>query len=137
MNRTFWGIPWSKVLAALAIALSACCLLCGYEFIRSVSQSLYIKAYGADRLPIVMAMGPIGTLLMVYGYGILLSFAGAKRAIFYTSFLSGLAIVACYLAINTGSRVATGFLYVFREAYIVLLVEQVWAFINSTVRRDE
>jgi len=131
------GIGWGKVAAALAIALSACCLLCGYEFIRSVSQSLYIEAYGADRLPIVMALGPVGTLLMVYGYGVLLSFAGAKRAIFYTSFLSGLAIVACCLAINDGSKIATGFLYVFREAYIVLLVEQIWSFINSTVRRDE
>lgn len=137
MSKTIMGIPWPKILAALTIAMSACCLLCGYEFIRSVSQSLYIKAYGADRLPVVMTLGPIGTLLMIYGYGVLLSFAGPKRAIFYTSFLSGLAIFACYLAINAGSRIATGFLYVFREAYIVLLIEQVWAFINSTVRRDE
>jgi hypothetical protein len=137
MNRTLLGIPWSKATAALTIALSACSLLCGYEFVRSVSQSLFIKAYGADRLPIVMTLAPVGTLLIVYGYGVLLSFVGAKRAIFYTSFLSGLAILACYLSINAGSRVATGFVYVFREAYIVLLVEQVWAFVNSTVRTDE
>ena len=125
------------MLAALTIAISACCLLCGYEFIRSVSQSLYIKAYTSDRLPLVMALGPVGTFLMIYGYGVLLSFVGARRAVFYTSFLSGVIILTCYMAINAGSRVATGFLYVFREAYIVLLIEQVWAFINSTVRRDE
>ena len=137
MNRTLLGIPGNKLLAALAMALSAGCLLCGYEFVRSVSQSLYIKAYTADRLPIVMTLGPVGTLLAIYGYGALLSFAGPKRAVFYTSFLSAGVILACFLAINAGSRLAAGVLYVFREAYIVLLIEQVWAFINSTVRRDE
>ena len=137
MIKGFLLIPRRTMMSALAIAVSACCLLCGYEFIRSVSQSLYIKAYTADRLPLVMALGPAGTFLMIYGYGVLLSFVGARRAVFYTSFLSAVAILACYLAINAGSRLATGFLYVFREAYIVLLIEQVWAFINSTVRRDE
>jgi len=41
------------------------------------------------------------------------------------------------MAIHQGSRVATVFLHVLRESYIVILVEQVWAFINSTVRKDE
>jgi AAA family ATP:ADP antiporter len=123
-----------RILAALAIALSACALLCGYEFLRSVSQSLYIKTYGADRLPAVMALGPLGTLALIYLYGRLLSIAGAYRAIVYTAVFAYAVILLCFQAISAGSRIATGVLYVFREAYIVLLVEQIWSFINSILR---
>jgi len=84
-----------------------------------------------------MALGPIGTLLMVYGYGHLLSVVGAKRTIVLTTLLSGFVVLACHSAIQAHSRLATGVLYVFREAYIVLLIEQVWSFINSTVNAGE
>jgi hypothetical protein len=47
------------------------------------------------------------------------------------------AIVGCHAAIVAGSKVATGVLYVLREAYIVLLVEQVWSFVNSTLSTGE
>jgi len=126
--------PWQ---AALTIGVAALCLLFGYELVRSVAQSLYINAYGASKLPIVMALGPVGTLLWLYGYGLLLSWWGARKAILSTCFLSALALLGCWWAIRHGSRVATGVLYVVREAYIVLLVEQVWSFINSTLRRGE
>jgi AAA family ATP:ADP antiporter len=126
--------PWQ---AALTIGVAALFLLFGYELVRSVAQSLYISAYGAAKLPLVMALGPVGTLLWLYGYGLLLSWWGARKAILSTCLLSALALLGCWWAIRHGSRVATGVLYVVREAYIVLLVEQVWSFINSTLRRGE
>ena len=60
MTRPFIGIPADKWVASLAIALSAMCLLCGYEFMRSAAQSLFIGAYTAKNLPVVMMMGPVG-----------------------------------------------------------------------------
>jgi ATP:ADP antiporter, AAA family len=134
---TIMGIEARRVWAAGAVAMSAMFLLCGYEFVRSVSQSLFVKAYGAESLPAVMALGPVGVLLMIYGYGRILSVTGAKRAILLSSLLTGLAILVCHAAIRGGSRAATAILYVLREAYIVLLVEQIWAFINSTVSVGE
>lgn len=53
------GVRRDRVDAAAAIAVSAAFLLCGYEFVRSVSSSLFIHAYGAKNLPIVMALGPV------------------------------------------------------------------------------
>jgi AAA family ATP:ADP antiporter len=135
--RFLADIPLKRVAAAFWIALAASFLLFGYEFIRSVSQSLYIGAYGAARLPVVMAAAPLGTLLVIVLYGRLLSLAGPRRAILLTTLLSAGLILACAQAIRGGSRVATGVLYVFREAYIVLLVEQVWSFINSTLCQGE
>lgn len=112
-------------------------LLCGYEFIRSTSQSLFIGAYGVRRLPIVMALAPVFTLLLVYGYGRLLSRSGPRRAMLLTCLLSAAMILACHAAILAGVHVATGLLYVFREAYIVLLIEQIWSFLNSTLPAAE
>ncbi len=126
--------PWQ---AALTIGGAALFLLFGYELVRSVAQSLFIAAYGSSRLPVVMALSPLGTLVWLYGYGWLLSRWGARKAILSTCLLSALALLGCWWSIRQGSRVATGVLYVVREAYIVLLVEQVWSFINSTLRRGE
>lgn len=133
----FCGVRTDRLAATAAIALSASFLLCGYEFVRSVSSSLFIDAYGAKNLPIVMVLGPVATLALIYGYGRLLSVAGPRAAILATSAFSALVILGCFVGIRAGLRPATAVLYAFREAYIVLLVEQVWSFINSTVRADE
>lgn len=118
--------------AAAAIGGAALFLLFGYEFVRSASTSLYVHAYGSDRLAVVMALAPLGTLAILYFYGWLLSQIGPRRALLATSLLSGLGIAACYAGVRLGLRPFTGVLYVLREAYIVLLIEQYWSFINST-----
>ena len=136
-GRLFLGIRTGQIVAAAAIAVSAAFLLCGYELVRSVSASLFIGAYGARNLPYVMALGPLATLALIYGYGRLLSVTGPRTAIMATSAFSALVILSCFAGIRTGSKPATAVLYAFREAYIVLLIEQVWSFINSTVRVNE
>ena len=126
----FAGRP---VAAALTIGLAALFLLCGYEFARGVSVSLFIDVYGTDRLPVVMAVSPIAILLFLCGYGWLLTRLGSRRALLISSLLSGAGIVVCYIAILQGSKLAVGALFVLREGYIVLLIEQYWSFINSTL----
>jgi AAA family ATP:ADP antiporter len=131
------AISARTVATALAIGAAAMFLLCGYEFVRSASTSLYLEAYGSNRLAFVMFAVPFGTFAMLYVYGCILSWVGPRRALFITSILSGLGIAACYAAIRAGSHFATAILYVLREAYIVLLVEQYWSFINSTLRSGQ
>jgi len=118
------------------MATAAGFLLCGYELLRSASNTLYKGAYGAENLPIVMAIMPFGIILAVYIYGRVLSWIGPRKTLFATSIISGLILSLCYLAIRSGSDVATGVLYVFREAYIILLIEQYWSFLNSTLKSD-
>ena len=131
------GLSGRALWSGLAIAGAAFFLLIGYELIRPVSSSLFIEAYTSKNLPLVMFLSPIGTFGMLYFYGWVLSLVGAKRALFMTSLLSGLAIALCYMAIVAGVKPATGLLYILRESYIVLLIEQYWSFINSTLRVDE
>ncbi|HEY3323807.1 MAG TPA: hypothetical protein VGP72_25370 [Planctomycetota bacterium] len=123
-------------LAAAAIAFAAAFLLCGYELVRSAASTLFMEAYGKDALPIVMAIMPAGVLLMLYGYGRLLSWLGPRRTLLTSSLISGAAILCCYTGIRAGWRPAAGILYVVREAYIVLLVEQYWSFLDSTLGHD-
>ena len=121
----------SPLAAAAPIALAAMFLLCGYEAVRSTANTLFKAAYGAEALPYVMMLMPLGVIGMLYGYGRLLSRLGPRRTLLATSLLSGLGIGACFLAIQAGSKAATGALYILREAYIVLLIEQYWSFLNS------
>lgn len=126
-------IPRNILFAAFAIAAAGSFLLCGYEFIRAVSDSLFIGAYGADNLPWVMASVFPGVYLMIFLYGRLLSWIGANRALLVTSLLSAVMIVSAYGLIMKGFTIAAAIIYVFREAYIVLIIEQYWAFVNSTL----
>ncbi|MBI4211581.1 MAG: hypothetical protein HY540_02990 [Deltaproteobacteria bacterium] len=126
-------IPRKHLLAGLLSAASAGFLLCGYEFLRSTSYTLFKGAYGVDNLPFVIALLPIGAFLILYLYGQLLSLFGPRRTLLLTTLGSSLVMIACYLAIQAGSSVATAVLFVFREVYIVLLIEQYWSFINSTL----
>jgi AAA family ATP:ADP antiporter len=121
----------------LAIGGAAAFLLFGYEFVRAVSSSLYIGAFGAERLPIVMALSPVATVAFVYVYGLLLSRLGARHALSVTTLASAAVVTACYVALQARFSLAAGVLYVFREAYIVLLVEQYWSFINSRVSQGQ
>lgn len=126
--------PW---YAAGAIGLAAAFLLCGYEFVRSTSTNLFLEAYGKDRLPQVMALVPVGVVLALYAYGRLLSGLGPRRTLMATSLFSALAIALCYVSIRLGSRPATGVLYIVREVYVVLLIEQYWSFLNSTLGLEQ
>jgi len=121
------------LFAGLAIAGAASFLLCGYEFIRAVSTSLFLEAYGAGNLPWVMSAVPPGVYLMIYFYGRLLSRLGPSRALTATSLLSAGLMSSAYLLLIDGYAFASAVIYVFREAYIVLVIEQYWSFVNSTL----
>ncbi len=129
----FVNLPRRILFAAFAISAAASFLLCGYEFIRAVSESLFIAAYTSENLSRVLAAVLPGMLLILYIYGRLLSWLGAKRTLAISSVLSGTLILGCYFALLNDVRFATAILYVFREAYIVIVIEQFWSFVNSTL----
>ncbi len=130
-------LPKRLFLAALAISSAGGFLLCGYEFIRAVSTSLFIEAYGAVNLPWVMFSVPPTTFLLLYVFGRILSRIGANRALLLTSLLSAGLIGGSYILLLRGLALAAAVIYVFREAYIVLIIEQYWSLVNSTLSSDQ
>ena len=129
--------PRRLIFAAISISSAACFVLFGYEFIRSVSSSLFIEAYGAENLPRGMVAVPPSMIVMLYCYGRLLSWQGATRALAVTSLFSAVVILGCYAALSRGMHFATAIIYVFREAYIVIVIEQFWSFVNSVLTTEQ
>ena len=80
---------------AAFMAVSAMFTLTGYEFIRSASTVLFKTAYGADKLPLVMAAMPVVVFFGVWLYSRLLGLLGPRRTLLVTSLGSGLSILAC------------------------------------------
>lgn len=125
--------PKRIIYAAFSISAAAAFLLCGYEFIRAVSNSLFIEAYTAENLPRVMVAVPPSLITILYLYGRILSVRGATVTLAITSVLSSALIVGCYIALINEIDFAAAIIYVFREAYIVIIIEQFWSFVNSTL----
>ena len=119
--------------AAVTIGLAAAFLFCGYECVRSTSNTLFKAAYGKQNLPVVMALMPLGLVAALYGYGRLLSWVGPRKTLLATTLFSALSLGVCYGAIHAGWKPATGILYILREVYVVLVLEQYWSFLNSTL----
>ena len=122
---------WRELLPVFYIGISAGFLLCGYEFIRSPSNSLFTRAYGKENLPLVQALMPLGVIAILFFYARLLTLLGPRRTLMVTSIGSGLAILGCYLAVDAGIAIFSGVLYIVREAYVILLIEQYWSLLNS------
>ncbi len=121
---------------AFMMAVSAMFTLAGYELIRSAATVLFKTAYGAENLPLVMAAMPFVVFAGVALYGWILSQLGPRRTLLVTSLGSGLIILACYLALMTGSKLITPVLFLVKELYIVLLIEQYWSYINSSLSSE-
>ena len=129
--------PRRLIFAAISISSAALFVLFGYEFIRSVSSSLFIEAYGAENLPRGMVAVPPSMIVMLYCYGRLLSWQGATRALVITSLFSAILMLGCYAALSRGMDFAAAIIYVFREAYIVIIIEQFWSFVNSVLTTEQ
>ncbi len=131
------GIESRRLAAAVAIAAAAAFLLFGYEAVRSASTSLIVAHYDTASLPWVMALSPVGTVVMLYGYGLLLTWLGARRTLAACSLISAMVLALCWAALPFAGGPASALLYILREGYIVLIIEQYWSFINSTLRPAE
>jgi AAA family ATP:ADP antiporter len=124
------------ILLALLMAIGAGFILCGYELIRTTSNTLFVTVYGKDALPFGMALIPIGVTLALYYYGRLLSLIGPRRTLLVTTLLSIVTMALCYVGIRLGMRAARGVLFVFKESYVVLLIEQYWSYLDSLLNRQ-
>jgi ATP:ADP antiporter, AAA family len=125
------------LISMLALSFSIAFLVAGYEFIRSAAESLLIYHYGVANKPYAMAMVPFAMALFIYGYGRLLSLLGSKKAFLASILFSMILFVVFFIGLKNGYKPFAFLLYLFKEAYIVILIEQIWSFINSTLKTSE
>ncbi|MBI4352056.1 MAG: hypothetical protein HY550_11505 [Elusimicrobia bacterium] len=115
------------------------CLIASYTFIRSAAASIFIAELGAGKLPYAMTAELLGMVALIYGYGLLLSAKGARLTALYCCFIACAAFICAYglSAAGRAGGAAAFFLFVFSEIYIVVLAEQFWSFINSSLNGSQ
>jgi len=123
--------------AVFLAGLSAMFLFCGYEFIRSPAESIFIEQFGAGAKPYAIACVPFMMAAMIYGYGFLLSRVGARKAMVASMLGSSAFMFLAWLGLGVAGRWLTFLLLVFKESYVVIIAEQYWSFINSVLKDEE
>ncbi len=126
----------AAVVFSLFMSCAAAFILCGYEMFRSTANTLFMTGYGKGSLPLVMGLVPIGVTLALYVYGRLISWLGPRRTLRITTLGAVLTLLFCYLGVRAGIKPLRGVLFVFKESYVVLLIEQLWSFINSRLSKE-
>ena len=121
---------------ALMMAGTALFTLAGYELMRSAATVLFKQTYGAENLPFVMAVMPFVMFFGVMGYGKLLTAVGPKRTLNLTTLMSAGTILICWLLYRAGLVWVTPVLFLVKEFYVVLLIEQYWSYMNSQLSKD-
>ena len=124
-------------LSILSLCVAGFFSLCGYEFLRSTSASLFQATFGVSQLPIAMASIPIVLVIALYFYNKSLTHMGARRTLLLSGIISFVILFACVVGLHFENRYATAIFYVFREVYIVLIIEQFWSFFNSSLKVAE
>ena len=123
--------------AVFLAGLSAMFLFCGYEFIRSPAESIFMDQFGAEYKPYAIACVPFMMAAMIYGYGRMLSAVGAKKAMVVSMLGSAAFFVLAWAMLGSAGRWFAFFLLVFKESYVVIISEQYWSFINSVLQDEE
>ncbi|MCX6560743.1 MAG: MFS transporter [Candidatus Aminicenantes bacterium] len=123
--------------AVMTIVAAATLALMGYEMARSAASSIFLAHYHASRLTEALMLLPLVMILLTYAISRLLRRFGPSATYALTLVVSGLVLAATATAARRGVRGSAFVLYVFAQAYIVLIVEQSWAFINSLFSTED
>lgn len=118
-----------------------------YGVVRPIAYPLFVQSFDASDILWGMALLPVLVTFMLWVYGVALSRYGPRQTLVLSSIVSVVLLLipsfchsssaATLITAVGGTPVAWAsasafFLYVWKDAFIVLLVEQFWAFANST-----
>ena len=116
--------------------ICAFCITADYGIVRPVSNSIFLTQHGSDFFPYAwLAIVPLN-FLMVELYNRFLSRIGVKRM--FITILLVVALVNTFCAITmTKLPFVAFFFYVWKEIYVVLLFQQLWSVIHSTIQMNQ
>ena len=117
--------------------MSGFMVLGGYEFARSASVSLFQTHYGSKDTPYLLLFVPFACFALLWIYGRLLTVWGPQKAFYSTTLMSALGLCILNLLIDYGVNPARALLFIFRESYIVLLIEQHWSLMDTVLNEKE
>jgi AAA family ATP:ADP antiporter len=123
--------------AVMTITAAATLTLLGYEMVRSAASSVFLAHHPAALLPEALMLVPLAMVALTFAVSWLLRRLGPARTYAVTLVASGLVLAGASLLARRHVPGSAFLLYVFGQAYIVLIVEQSWAFINSQFSTED
>jgi AAA family ATP:ADP antiporter len=122
----------------LMVGLSAMFTFAGYEMIRSPAESIFLKYYSAQEKAYALAVVPFVMFVFIYLYGRALSRFGSMRSTVFFMLFSSLALISLYFSNNIWPNKYIAFIIlVFKEAYVVIISEQYWSYMDSILKNEE
>lgn len=120
-----------RMVPVLALTGAAALAQMGYEMVRASASSIFLSQHGAERLPEALILVPLAMFLLTFLVSWMLRRIGPAASYGVTLVGSGLVLAGAAVAARGRLPGSAFVLYVFAQAYIVLIVEQSWAFVNS------
>ncbi len=125
--------PSRRKLSLRVAGLSALAflLMFSYSVARPASESIFLETHGSERLPLVWLLVALGALACVTVYNRLVP--GRDLAWLYglLAAMAGLGLVALQLAWQASLPGTAYALYVWKDLYIIVLVEVYYSFCNA------
>ena len=118
-------------LRVVGLAALAFLLMLTYSIARPAAEGLFLKAHGHRGLPLVWLMVTAGSVAVVAVYNRYLGRTGLLRLYGAVSGLSGLLLAGLLAALHAGLPGAHHGLYVWKDLYVVVLVEIYYSYANS------
>jgi len=118
-------------LRVVGLAALAFLLMLTYSIARPAAEGLFLKAHGSRGLPLVWLLVTFGSVAVVALYNRYLGRTGLLRLYGAVSGLSGLLLAGLLVALHAGLPGALHGLYVWKDLYVVILVEIYYSYANS------
>lgn len=115
-----------SIAGFVPLALAGFALMASYGVVRPLARAVF--SFEARFMFWGMAATPLLVTLLIWPYGLALTRLGPRRTVLGCTLLSGLLLS---LPLLIRHPYLTFFLYVWKDVYVVLLVEQFWSLANS------
>ncbi len=119
-----------KTVRVVLLAALAFVLIGSYELIRSAADSVYVKTYGRDALPYAWLGVALASLVVVSIYSRFVQATHLMRLLAIAAGIFGVTLVGLLFARSVDVPGTTFALYVFKDVYIVVLIEIFWSYAN-------
>lgn len=125
-----------KYLFLVCAMICGFCIMSDYGIVRPISHSIFLTTYGSDFFPYVwLAIVPFNFLIIEL-YNRFLPRIGIYR-MFYSILVLIFVFNSCAALFMTKIPVFAFFFYIWKEIYVMLLFQQLWSVIHSTIKMDQ
>ena len=124
------------LLGLLGLAGLAFLVLASYEVARPAVESLFLEAYTSEGLPWVWLAVGVTAFLVVLAYNRVVARVGLVSLFGRAAGVSAVVLILIQLAIRADVPGSVFALYVWKDVYVVVLVEIFWSFANTVIPTD-